>query len=476
MSAANQTEAVAVLESAMDTMIGDMNESLDTIWMLVCAMLVFLHAGFSLLEAGTERVKNTQNILAKNLMVVTVGFLCWYVVGYPVALGPGVDANRFAGSKGSLMDGFWEAKSTFRVWFFQGCFCATGATIVSGAIAERARLDGFTMYTVLMTCAIYPVVIYWGWSGSGIFNYAENGAQKSLVGPPLMDFAGSGLVHLVGGIGAFCGTLLVGTGVGRWEAEEDFEAHSIPFCVVGTFFLWFGWYGFNPGSTLQMHTASDGFTASLVAVNTTLAPCCSALMVFTLRALVVMPRKLDVGGMCNGILAGLVSITGPCAFVKPFEAIIIGLLGGAIYQCASTMMRRAKLDDVVDAFAVHGACGMWGLVAAGLFGDPAEGLGGNGFFYSGNQLQTQMFAALLIILWVGGLSSIAFFALGRVGMLRLSDDIQKEGADAAEHAPKKAYSFLALAEDDAIRPFSTQAKSFGTQMMTSVVVVAKAQR
>jgi len=290
---------------------------------------------------------------------------------------------------------------------------------------------------------IYPVVVYWGWSGSGALNFTnDEGESKSLVGPAFMDFAGSGIVHLVGGIGALSGAIIVGPRNGRFdpETEAEFDGHSVPFCVLGTFFLWFGWYGFNPGSTGAMHDRETANTAGLVAVNTTLSPCVGGLLVFLLRAKVVSPKLLDVGGFCNGILAGLVAITAGCANVEPWESIIIGLVGGLVYQGASMLLKRLKVDDVVDAFPVHGACGIWGIVALGLFGNPDEGMGGNGVFYGGDQLGTQLFAGFLIILWAGGLSVLIFLPLRKLGMLRMGDEFQEKGADAMEHSPAKAYS------------------------------------
>merc|ERR1719316_15666 len=271
------------VKGAILHMQADYNEALDTIWMLLAAMLVFfMHAGFSLLESGSVRQKNTQNILAKNLIVVTVGFLCWYFLGWTLAYGYDGEVekpNKFAGHKQIFMDGFLDDKTLFRNWFFQGAFCATACTIVSGAMAERTRLTGFGIYSIIMTSWIYPVIVYWGWSGSGMFNYTgDDGESTSIIGGPgYMDFAGSGLVHLVGGVGALCGALFVGPRKDRWLNEDDFVAHNIPFVVLGTFCLWFGWYGFNPGSTLSMHDEGTAHTAGIVAVNTTLAPCVAGL-------------------------------------------------------------------------------------------------------------------------------------------------------------------------------------------------------
>jgi Amt family ammonium transporter len=437
-------DRVLSLEKQLAQTKEDYNESLDTIWMLLAALLVFfMHAGFSLLEAGSVRFKNTQNILAKNLIVVTLGFLCWYAWGYALALGvPETGAaTQFGGNAGYFMNNFWGAKSSFRGWFFQGAFCATGATIVSGAMAERTQLKGFATFTIVLTSVIYPIVVYWGWSGEGFLNYTKDGESVSLIGPALIDFAGSGIVHLVGGVAALCGAIAVGPRQGRFEADASgFDAHSIPFCVLGTFCLWFGWYGFNPGSTGSMHDKGTANTAGLVAVNTTLAPCAAGLLVFLLRAKIVEPRLLDVGGFCNGILAGLVSITAGCAAVEPWEAILIGLFGGAFYQGASMLLKKVRVDDVVDAVPVHGACGIWGIVALGFFGNPASGIGGNGLFYGGSQIGTQIFAGLAIILWTGALSLLIFLPLRKLGFLRLSDEFQETGADMMEHSPRKAYS------------------------------------
>jgi len=188
-----------------------------------------------------------------------------------------------------------------------------------------------------------------------------------------------------------------------------------------------------------MKTADDAHKAGLVAVNTTLSPCIAGLIVFFLRAKVVEPKLLDVGGFCNGILAGLVSITAGCAFVKPWEAVIIGAIGGFAYQGASMLLKRLKVDDVVDAFPVHGVCGIWGVLALGLFGNPDEGMGGNGLFYGGDQLRTQVMGVIVIMAWTAALSALIFIPLRQVGMLRLGDDFQDSGADLMEHSPPKAY-------------------------------------
>lgn len=428
---------IAELRTVVKLMRSDYSEALDTIWMLLASLLVFfMHAGFSMLEAGCVRHKNTQHILAKNLIVVTVGFLCWYFVGYAFALGVPEDPNKFGGHANFAMHGFKATpgegvSNLFRVWFFQGAFCATAGTIVSGAMAERTMTRACAIFTIIMTSVIYPMIVYWGWSGNGFLSNDDG----SIAGPAFSDFAGSGIVHLTGGVGALVGAIIVGPRKDRWDEHtlEQFEAHSIPFCVLGTFFLWFGWYGFNPGSTGAMHSQEDAFAASLVACNTTLAPCVSGLLVFMLRARVCYPKCHDVGGFCNGVLAGLVAITAGCASVQPWEAIIIGLFGGLIYQGASMLVRRLRIDDVVDAISVHGACGLWGILSIGFLGDPD--VGGNGVLYGGDQLGVQLVAGLIIIAWVSVISAIVFLALQYAGWLRVSDEEQEVGADKAKHTP-----------------------------------------
>jgi len=452
---------VSLLETNLRGTMKNDDEALDTIWMLMAGLLVFfMHAGFSLLEAGSVRLKNVQNILGKNLVVATAGFLCWWATGYALAFGTIGDENSFIGSKGFFMEGFWEDKTIFRVWFFQGAFCATGATIVSGAMAERVQIKGFITFTIVMTSFIYPVVVFWCWSGQGFLNYTvlENGKEKavSVFGAKYLDFAGSGVVHMVGGVAAFCGALVVGPRKGRFDdpaaAEEEFTPHNIPFCVLGTFCLWVGWFGFNPGSTQQMHTSEAAQTAGLVAVNSVLSPCVSGLVVFFFKGQVMSPRRLDVGAFCNGILAGLVAVTAGCANLRPWEAAFIGLVAGFAYLGASALVLRLGIDDVVDAFAVHGANGFWGVLALGLFGNPSEGIGGNGALYGGDQLGTQLMAAVIISAWTAVLSVAVLVPMKKLGALRLGDDFQDAGADVMEHSPAKAYAVGAIPESKGNSP------------------------
>jgi len=409
-------------------------EPLDNIWMLLSAMLVFfMHLGFAYLETGTVRAKNAQAILLKNLIVVTIGFLMWYFIGFGLAFGN--TAGKLLGTDSFLTTGF--EGSMYRNWLFQGAFCATAATIVSGAMAERTQLTGFMLYTILMTALIYPVVIHVGWSGSGFLAYTnDDGDFVSAVGPAYKDFAGSGLVHLVGGVGALIGAVTVGPRAGRFERPDDFAPHSVPMIVLGTLVLWMGWYGFNGGSTLAMSSNASAFQSALVCVNTTLGAATGGLAVFVLKW--KMTSKHDVAAFCNGILAGLVAVTAPCGFVDSGEAMVIGLIGGFVYIGISALLEKMKIDDPLDAVPVHGGCGIWGTIAAGLFG--GEATGGNGAFHGGNQLGVQLIALLFIIGWVAAFSVPFMLALKKFNLLRASEEKELVGGDRVSHCPAAAYS------------------------------------
>jgi len=459
------------------TYVEEMNGALDSFWLLICgALVMFMQAGFAMVEAGCCRAKNVQSILLKNLTDAAVGTVGWYIFGWSFAYsGPmlnGFKENRMAGREAFLGHNFVnDIPSNHQLeptlsplnWFFQWAFCMTAATIVSGGVAERVNFFGYTIFSFCMTTFIYPIIVAWTW-GYGFL------ADMNQVG--YMDFAGSGVVHLTGGIAALVGAAIAGQRTGRFPEDwgvkkrildfpDKFDPHSQPLIVVGTMSLWFGWYGFNCGSTLAMHTAEKGFLAAHVAMNTTLAASVGGIVVFGLRY--AMLRRYDIGGLCNGILAGLVSITAGCATVDHGVAIFIGIFGGCVFQLASAGLKAAKIDDPIDAFAVHGACGMWGVFAAGLL-DWGAGYhhahGWNGFKCNpgtqytashpcgpenanlGEQLLLANFVEIIVIcLWSGGLSAIVFAVLRAAKFLRTTDE---EGGDAKKHSPSKAY-----AEDDA---------------------------
>jgi len=434
--------SLAELTAQVAQMKADYDEALDTCWILVCAALVFfMHAGFTMLETGAVQLKNTQNILCKNGLVVVIATICWYLVGYGLAYGePNTEGGSFCGTSYFAGSGFLEDQATgfnrWRDWFFQWAFCATCGTIVSGAMAERTALTGFAVYVAAMTTFVYPIVVHWTWSGAGWLNNETRTASYK-------DFAGSGIVHMCGGISALVGAAVVGPRQGRFAADVDqdkFVPHNVPILVLGTFILFFGWFGFNPGSSLAMKTQADAFSASMVAMNTTAGGAMGGLVVYVLEF--VLTKKHSVGALCNGILAGLVGITAGCGSVEPGEAFVIGGIGGLFYMAGSALARAIKVDDPIEAFAVHGCAGFWGVLAVGLFG--SEEVGGNGIFHggenSGAQLGVQLLGALMITIWSGGFAALFFVPLKAAGLLRVSEEMQTMGLDEAKHSPRSAYS------------------------------------
>merc|ERR1712048_424050 len=330
-------------------------------------------------------------------------------------------------------------------WFFQWAFCSAAATIVSGGVAERVKFPGYALYSFLMTAFIYPVVVAWTWGYGWLADVNASG---------FMDFAGSGIVHMTGGVGALVGAICAGPRKNRWTNPDDFVPHSLPLVVLGTFILWFGWYGFNCGSTLGLSDGSTGELAAQVAMNTTIAAATGGLVVFLLR-MVLLKGAYDIGGFCNGILAGLVSITAGCGNLDCGAAFLVAVIGGLIYQGASILMKKCRIDDPIDAFAVHGAAGAWGVIGCALFDwgkgvDYAHGwsgfnckLGDDGKCMEGAWAQlvvANLVEVLAICGWVGGLSALVFIPLRMLGLLRADDAVQETGMDSAKHSPSKAYS------------------------------------
>jgi len=425
------------------------------VWLILCgAMVMFMHAGFAMLECGCCRAGFAQSVLEKNLLNCCVSTIGWWLTGWAFAYG-GVPENGFIGRTEFFSisteasreitgtnfleigaDGTISAGDNQLNWFFQWAFCMTSATIVSGAVAERLQLGGYCIFCFLMTAFIYPVVVAWTWSCSGWLNY---------VGAGYMDFAGSGIVHLTGGMGALVGAKIVGPRTGRFDEnvdQEKFVGHSVPFIVLGTVILWFGWYGFNCGSTLGM-SESKGRLAAQVAMNTTLSPAISGLVVtFTMR---YRMGHWNTVSMCGGILAGLVSITAGCGSVTPISALIIGAIGGLVYMLASDVLPKyLHIDDPVEAFAVHGACGIWGVLAAALFdwGVPQgkwhawKGFEPTADATLGGGLAANVAGIAAIMAWSGSLLTIVFMGLRKMHFLRIPKEAEDVGLDLFEFSPK----------------------------------------
>jgi len=443
-------EAIANLQSAT-----------NHTWLILCgALVMFMQAGFAMVESGCCRAKNVQNILMKNLVDVCIGTMCWWAVGWTLAYGIADEPNNaFAGDKQFFGMGFTEADAngnftTSRYmldWFFQWAFCSAAATIVSGGVAERVQFPGYLVFTIVMTSWIYPVVVHWTWG----YGWLAGGEDYSINDTGFMDFAGSGIVHMCGGIGALVGAAVVGPRNGRFDPEspkDAFAPHSLPLIVLGTFILWFGWYGFNCGSTLGMASDAQGTMAAQVAMNTTLSAATCGLTVLMLRFAVL--QRYDIGGMCNGILAGLVSITAPCGNVECGSAILTGFIGAFIYQGSSMLLQKLKVDDPIDAFAVHGACGAWGVLAAALFDwgkgvDYFNGWSGWSCVQDDNgcvsgafkqALEANLMEIFIIAVWTAFFSLLVFVPLRFAGFLRADAETQDQGMDARKHSPSKAYA------------------------------------
>ena len=426
---------VGVLALASPAMAQDADPvqvNLDNVWVLLCAVLViFMQAGFALVEAGLTRAKSVANIMMKNLIDFCAGGIAFFAVGFAVAYGGSFEGfGKFLGADGFFLgDGaFTYGNLTVPVFFtFQVAFAATTATIVSGAMAERTKFRGYLAYSFVISLIIYPVVVRWQWGGGWLFQ----GAGPLPV--PYHDFAGSSIVHMVGGVAAFWGAKALGPRLGKYGPDGKPRAilgHNIPFAILGCFILLVGWYGFNPGSELAADAAIGG-----IAVTTTLAACAGALAAMTV--VWFKTGKPDVGMTGNGLLAGLVGITASTAAVTGIAAIIIGALSGIIVVFAIDLFDRVlKVDDPVGAISVHGVCGLFGALCVGLFArEDVDGFWQQGLLYGGgtDQLVTQLIGVAAIIAWTSVTSWILFKVIKLTIGLRVSDEEEIAGLDILEH-------------------------------------------
>jgi Amt family ammonium transporter len=407
---------------AQEVSAADVQTNLDNVFVLLSAILViFMQAGFALVESGLTRAKSVANIMMKNLMDFCAGALAFFAVGYAIAFGEG---NDFFGSEGWFLgDGaFQYGTLTVPVTFiFQVAFAATAATIVSGAMAERTKFKSYLLYSVVISGLIYPVVVHWNWGGGWL-------AQLST---PFHDFAGSTMVHLTGGIAALMGAAILGPRLGRYAKDGTIRAipgHSIPFAVLGTFILLVGWYGFNPGSEL----AADGAIGG-IAVTTTIAACAGAI-----TAMVVIwmkSGKPDVAMTANGMLAGLVGITAGTAAVSNIGALVIGAGAGALVVASVFFFDRVRVDDPVGAISVHGVCGAFGTICVGLFATADTDFWQAGLFYGGgtSQLVSQIIGVVAVAAFVAVTAGLLFLVLKATVGLRVSEEEEIEGLDVLEH-------------------------------------------
>jgi len=399
--------------------------AIDTIWTLIAAFLVFfMQAGFAMVEAGFTRAKNAGNIIMKNMMDFASGSLVFWAVGFAFMFGSG---NSFIGTTGYfLQDTFANLGLDIPIaafFIFQTVFAATAATIVSGAMAERTNFSGYLAYSVVITAFIYPVVGHWIWGGGWL---AEMG---------LVDFAGSTVVHSVGGWAALAGAIVLGPRIGKYNKDGSANAlpgHNLLMAALGVFILWFGWFGFNPGSTV----AGTDLSIASIAVTTNLAAAAGAVMAMIVSW--IKYGKADVSMTLNGALAGLVGITAGTAAVGNLSAVIIGAIAGMIVIYSVEFFDKLQIDDPVGAVSVHGVCGALGTIAVGIFATEGGLLFGGGF----ELLVTQIIGVTAVFFWAFGLGFVLFKVIDAVIGLRVSEADEIEGLDYSEHGAESYPDFM----------------------------------
>ncbi|MDR2122251.1 MAG: ammonium transporter [Flavobacteriaceae bacterium] len=409
--------------------INDLGLSLDTVWMLLAAMLVFfMQPGFALVEAGFTRTKNTANILMKNFLDFMLGSILFFFIGYGVMFGEGgvIGTPNFFSLDVNPVDLPVEG---FLV--FQTVFCATAATIVSGAMAERTKFSMYLAYTVCISVFIYPVSGHWTWGGGWLMNGEQGSFMIESFGATFHDFAGSTIVHSVGGWVALIGAWTLGPRLGKYTKEGKSKAipgHNLTIASLGVFILWFGWFGFNPGSQLAASGVDNRTAISHVFLTTNLAACAGGFV--SLLTAWAKYKKPSLSLTLNGILAGLVGITAGCDLVSPIGSLIIGTVCGAAMVFSVEFIDRVlKIDDPVGASSVHGVCGFIGTVMTGLLA--VEG----GLFYGGGSglVLAQLTGAVVIGFWAIVAGIIIFKILDVIFGLRVSKRIEEEGLDIYEH-------------------------------------------
>ncbi|MBM4032209.1 MAG: ammonium transporter [Planctomycetes bacterium] len=395
---------------------------LDTLWVLVTAFLVFfMQAGFGMVEAGFIRVKNTCNILTKNFLDYCIACVMFFLVGFAFMFGKG---NGLIGWTGFGMEGAENPSGValFAFWLFQAAFCGAAATIVAGGMAERMKFSAYLIYTAVVSALVYPIVGHWIWNSEGWLAQMGFG-----------DFAGSTVVHSVGGYIALTGTVILGPRIGKFAPDgrpKAIPGHSIPLASLGVFLLWFGWFGFNPGSTLAV---GDGTAIGLVAMNTNLAACTGAIA--AMLTIWAVAGKPDLSMTMNGCLAGLVAVTAPCNYVSPAASLAIGAVAGVIVVLGVLLLDKIGVDDPVGAVPVHAMNGTWGTLAVGLFGQKSLGLARDGLFTGGGleQLGVQALGNAVVIAFAVVLMTALFLLMKATMGLRVSREEEVRGLDIGEH-------------------------------------------
>ena len=404
----------AVTPESNKTAIDLVQAHADYVWTMVAAALVFfMQAGFALVEAGFTRAKNAVNIMMKNLMDFSVGSLAFWAIGFGLMFG--VSKSGWLGTSGFFLSDFSPDGDPWVLafWMFQVVFAATAATIVSGAMAERTKFVGYLLYSVCISALIYPIFGSWAWGSL----FHGNGWLEGL---GFIDFAGSTVVHSVGGWAALAGTIVLGPRLGKYTKDGGIRpilGHNIPLAALGVFILWLGWFGFNPGST----TAANKDIA-MIFVNTNLAAATAAVLAMITSW--IKFGKPEVGMSLNGAIAGLVAITAGCANVSPTSSIIIGAIAGILVVFSVILFDRIKVDDPVGAISAHGVCGAWGTLAAGIFN-----MGGT----TGKIIGVQLLGIAACFVWTFTAAYILFKIIDMTIGLRVSAEEEAKGLDLTEH-------------------------------------------
>ncbi len=399
---------------------------IDNMWLLLTGFLVmFMQPGFALVEAGFTRQKNTANILMKNLMDFAIGSLLYWVIGFTLMYGDSIGGFVGMPDLFFMSDGFGDNYSDYADLFFQTVFAATAATIVSGAMAERTEFKAYLIFSIVITVLIYPISGHWTWGGGWLSQLGFH------------DFAGSSIVHSVGGWVGLAGAAMIGPRLGKYKADGTPNAipgHNLAYGALGVFILWFGWFGFNPGSQLAAAGTENAVAIGHIAVTTNLAAAAGAVTAMMVAWFRYKRPSLSIS--LNGALAGLVGITAGCDAVDPMGAVAIGTIAGFVLPFAVEFVDKIlKVDDPVGAVSVHGVSGALGTLMVGIF-STSEGL-----LYGGGAklLGIQAIGVLTFFAWAFGLGLILFFILKKTNILRVSKRIEEEGLDVYEHG-ESAYN------------------------------------
>jgi Amt family ammonium transporter len=410
----------------MENQIFQLQYALDTFYFLICgALVMWMAAGFSMLEAGLVRSKNTTEILTKNVLLYAVACIMYMVIGYDLMYDGGAFLAGIAGGESLVADALEASRengfdggavySTASDFFFQVVFVATAMSIVSGAVAERMKLWAFVLFAVVMTGFIYPMEGYWTWGGGSVFGLFSLGDDFGF-----SDFAGSGIVHMAGAAAALAGVVLLGARKGKYGKQGQINAipgANLPLATLGTFILWMGWFGFNGGSVLKLGDITSANSVAMVFLNTNAAAAGGVVAAMLIAR--VMFGKADLTMALNGALAGLVAITAEPSTPSALEATAIGAVGGLIVVYSIIGLDKLKIDDPVGAISVHGVVGLWGLLVVPLTN--------NGATFGG-----QLMGALTIFVWVFAASFITWYVIKRVMGIRVTVEEEYEGVDLTE--------------------------------------------